>query len=347
MDKINSIQYLRGVAAIAIVFRHLADRTEKYNITTIFSGLDIGLWGVDLFFVISGFVMVFITANGRQRSGIFRSIVNFWLRRYLRISPIYYILTIVVLVVAKYLPGSTELKPGFQQILFSFLYIPNEAAPVLGVGWTLNYEMYFYFIFGLSLLLPSNLHTKCISFYFIFAVLCGKLSGNNNEFIYQITNPLLIDFLFGIYIAKALKARLILSVRQSYFLMFCSILSILIADYSNIDQALLNEGFRVLCYGLPSAGLVSAVIMLEYHKELKFDLKLPLLLGDVSYSLYLVHILVIAAYGKLVTRYELFGYVNEYVLYFGDLFFCVLIAYLLFIAIERPLHNLTRAFKIV
>jgi exopolysaccharide production protein ExoZ len=331
--QINSIQYLRGIAAIIIVFRHLSDRTDKYHIVAPgLNGFDIGIWGVDLFFVISGFVMVYITKSDQLN---FRQVLNFWQRRYLRISPMYYLMTGLMLIVAIFAPNTTELKPSFEHTIKSLLYIPShKKSPVLGVGWTLNYEMYFYFIFGLTLLLPKKYQTSTMVIGLFGSFLFGLIYPGENAFILQITNPLLIEFLFGYLIGKCFCAEKEWPPFLAVILLVISCISIIYADFKNIDREL-----RLLIYGIPSAGLVSSLIALEAQNILKFKNKLFLLAGEVSYSLYLVHILVIAAYGKLVMKFSLYENVNGYVLFFFDFVVCFLTATLISKAIEQPLHE--------
>lgn len=336
-NQFKSIQYLRGIAATAIVFRHLSDRTDKYNIIVPgFNGIDIGLWGVDLFFVISGFVMVYITKS--DQAG-FRYIFNFWIRRYLRISPLYYIMTMVIIFVAMYVPSSTELRPSIEHTINSLLYIPSyNLSPVLGVGWTLNYEMYFYLIFGLVLFFPEKYQTTTMTVWFSGSVLFGFFYQSDNAIILQITNPLLIEFLLGVFIGRFFREEKIWSVAHALIILSVSCLIIIFAELFDMGREL-----RFLFYGIPCAGLVSALIALEARKVIKFDTKLLLLAGEISFSLYLVHIFVIAGYGKFVMKFSLFEFTNGYILLSFDFIVCFLTATLISKLIEQPLHiNLSK-----
>ena len=340
-NQINSIQYLRGLAAIVVVFRHLSDRTDKYNIIVPgFNGIEMGLWGVDLFFVISGFVMVYITNTGETS---FKFILNFWIRRFLRISPLYYIMSIVMLFVAFYMPNSTELKPTFDHTIASFLYIPTSSIfPLLAVGWTLNYEMYFYLIFGLVLFLQGNYQTLVLATWLSGSVVLGFFYHGDNALINQITNPLLIEFLLGVIVGRFFLAEKIWSVTQALIIFFVSCFIIIFVEIIDV-----GHDFRSLIYGIPCAGLMSALIALEARKVFNFNNKFLLLAGDISYSLYLVHLIVIAAYGKFIMKFSLFDSINGSILLFGDFIVCFLTAILIYKLIEQPLHiNVSKRFRI-
>lgn len=140
-QRIDSIQLLRAVAAIAVVTQHVP--------IPIFGD---GLWGVDLFFVISGFIMCHATA----RSGR-----NFFLKRIIRIVPLYWLGTLFIYALALTLPqllNTTTANPV--DLLKSLLFIPfikgGIPVPIVFQGWTLNYEMFFYGLFWISLLVSRR-----------------------------------------------------------------------------------------------------------------------------------------------------------------------------------------------
>src|SRR5690349_19756820 len=140
------VQYLRGIAAMLVVLHHLH-----------FEGTQLGPYGVKVFFVISGFVMWHTTLL----SDI--SVTAFWRRRIVRIVPLYWIFLSILIVIALFTPqylNSTVVTP--EAAIKSYFFIPhyntsqNIIAPLLIPGWSLNYEMFFYFIFGAALLVKPN-----------------------------------------------------------------------------------------------------------------------------------------------------------------------------------------------
>ena len=121
-----------------------------------------------------------------------------------------------MLFVAFYMPNSTELKPTFNHTIASFLYIPTSSIfPVLAVGWTLNYEMYFYLIFGLVLFLQGKYQIPVLAAWLSGSVILGSFYHGDNALINQTTNPLLIEFLLGVIVARLFLAGKIWSVTQA------------------------------------------------------------------------------------------------------------------------------------
>ena len=142
--EVKSIHYLRGLAALLVVFHHsiiqLAPVRDHY------AHVEFGQAGVDIFFVISGFVIYLSNAKGRLGSG------EFLKRRIIRIVPLYWLATLAVVAVAVVAPrffATTTLTA--QDVAQSLLFVPAYSAafpgqiwPVLVPGWSLNYEMFFY-----------------------------------------------------------------------------------------------------------------------------------------------------------------------------------------------------------
>src|SRR3954463_12772971 len=148
-----TIQYLRGIAASLVVLHHAMSPT---SLMPIVPTLRIGEFGVDLFFVISGYIMWVTTENRPTRP------LKFWGARIWRVVPLYWIFTtLYILLVRPGLLSGESLDPLY--IAKSYLFVPvmdpviNEIKPVYTLGWTLHYEMYFYFVFGCCLLIPQRM----------------------------------------------------------------------------------------------------------------------------------------------------------------------------------------------
>ena len=153
MKKLQSIQALRGVAVLAVVLFHLLTVEEKYggSKTILSSFFQFGMFGVDLFFVISGFVMITVT---RGKFQYHKEALKFIYHRVVRIYPTYWVYSILVLGVFLIKPSWVNSSQGNQvDILASFLLLPSQTLPLVMVGWTLIHEMYFYLVFSLILML--------------------------------------------------------------------------------------------------------------------------------------------------------------------------------------------------
>ena len=147
MIKIQNIQALRGIAVLSVVFFHLLTIEQKYggSKTILPDLLQFGMFGVDLFFVISGFVMVTVT---RGKFQILKQASRFIYHRAARIYPTYWVYSILVLIVFLLQPSWVNNSQGNQaNILASFLLFPSQTLPLVMVGWTLIHEIYFYLVF--------------------------------------------------------------------------------------------------------------------------------------------------------------------------------------------------------
>ncbi|RYE62049.1 MAG: acyltransferase [Oxalobacteraceae bacterium] len=265
-----SIQALRGIAAIAVVLFHLG----LFNI---------GYAGVDVFFVISGFVMG--TIGHREAPG------KFFFKRLIRIAPLYWI--VLLMLCALSLVPNLATKFGFDAVSLvkSLLIIPyfdvnGHVAPILFIGWTLNYEMFFYVVFAIGLFFRA---TNAFSYSALpLLVAAGMLFPAQNALWVTYTNPLLLEFLAGMLLAQMASIR---GVRMGYFVLVAGILCFALASHYNINES--QNVLRVILLGILATLLVYGAVAIEraggWPTFKPFEL-----VGDASYSLYLWHGLVIS-----------------------------------------------------
>lgn len=289
---LNNLQYLRGIAALLVTVGHtlqlFAEKISPIDSAILNVFAQCGAVGVDIFFVISGFIMFYISPPdtiGPRATG------QFWLRRLIRVMPLYWVMTTIVL--CFYLTGipRSEIDLGFDYIVRSYLLLPVESLrgiiePIMPVGWTLMYEMYFYFCFGLLLLVPGRMRVAAISIGMLLLVSLGLLTPgwkDGNVFFAVYSSPLLLEFLFGVWIARAYQSGLRIPTALGWALMVVGFL-ILLPSFDGVELT------RSLISGIPAAAIVLGAVML--HKNQRPDARVigPLkTLGDVSYSLYLGH----------------------------------------------------------
>ncbi len=293
--RIDLIQVLRAVAAIAVVFGHSISRLVRSDAIGAKSSLimragdlqSTGQAGVDLFFVISGFIMLYVHYDHFQRP---RSPQRFMLKRIIRIVPIYWILTtlgIFLLVVAPSL-FTYHTHADFMWFLTSYLFIPwqpelGPASPVLGVGWTLNYEMYFYLIFAIALIFPRARAVVAITIMFALSVAIGMVLHPQAPWPMLLTNWLLLEFLCGLLIAYALRRA---HLRPNRILCFGAIaLGLFVIALTSMRTP--DDGWqRFVLWGLPAALILFGAAALRVRRA---NATL-LMLGDASYSIYLFQV---------------------------------------------------------
>lgn len=150
--KLESIQIVRGIAVIAVVFFHCqqfsVDLAQALSLRApilwVYSKQEaIGSFGVDIFFVISGFVMSYITYKNHNKNYFW----TFIKKRFIRVAPLYWLFTLIMILLLITFPNNYYSKVDLKSIVYSFLFIPFiptnfQSSPILPVGWTLNYEIF-------------------------------------------------------------------------------------------------------------------------------------------------------------------------------------------------------------
>lgn len=261
--KLVSIQYARALAALAVVLYHATARGDAW--------FQVGSAGVDVFFVISGFIMWTVTERETKSE-------TFLAHRLLRVAPLYWIATLLAAVLA---------HPDLARLVASFLFIPWRApdgavAPVLVQGWTLQYEMFFYLLFAVGLALARRLQLAFITAALVGLSCIGLAGPTRDPVIHTYTDPLLLEFLAGIWLAVLWRAvRLPQWAGQS--LLAAAILGFALVGVARLDPA---GWARLFFWGVPAWMLVAGFLALEDRMPVS---RLGLALGDGSYSIYLFH----------------------------------------------------------
>lgn len=303
-EKLYELQTLRFLAAFLVLFSHIEDRFEnweqKYHLTIPRLGLD-GQLGVDIFFVISGFVMGLVTLDRFGKRGAAR---KFAADRVSKIMPLYWILTFVqcaVFLAGSHLGGNFDMaRLNTEELLKSLFFIPyfnvdGKHRPVLGQGWTLNYEMAFYIVVAASLFLRKAWAIAAITGSFLLVWFIGNILHPQSDILRIWSVPIIFEFLLGFYIAFArnqwLAAGRALPRIPAVNLLIAAILvgHILLFGrdaplWMNAMVGLLTVSLCVLTQSSPPKDIIQRGMVR---------------LGDSSYSLYLSHNLALLVVGVL------------------------------------------------
>jgi exopolysaccharide production protein ExoZ len=281
---IPGIQLLRAVAATAVVAFHVQfDIVNKISPPgSLPAGFDQGAAGVDLFFVISGFVMVYSSESlfGRSNASL-----TFLLRRIARIVPLYWLMTSLMLayVLARGF-GPSDASP--LQALASYFFIPywrpsGVIDPLYGIGWTLNYEMFFYVVFALALVARREIAVAGIAVLFVAFVLIVPAKDYFPRQVAYLADPLILEFVFGMGIALIYRAGARLSPAVSLLLIIAAIAELAWAMTSwRVDLP------RLIGWGIPAVQIVAALALIGRNVAFPAIFEE---LGDASYALYLIH----------------------------------------------------------
>ncbi|MEA2879287.1 MAG: exopolysaccharide production protein ExoZ [Hyphomicrobiales bacterium] len=288
-QQLKSIQLLRAVAALGVLTLHAATEKVAYlgGEPGPFKNFLLGAAGVDLFFVISGFVMVYSSESLFGRADAPR---KFLLRRLARIAPLYWAVTIAIIAYIYAVHGAKLWEiysPA--SLAASFLFYPYPrldglAFPVHLLGWTLNYEMFFYAVFAVAILLPRRLAVPVVTAVFVALVLLGRSVTLPLPFAFW-ANSIIWEFCLGMLIAYAYREGVRLPPAAAWALGIAACLGL--AAMHNPPQAW--GEWRVFFWGLPSAALVASCALSESTWRPRPAGRFFGLLGDASYSLYLVH----------------------------------------------------------
>lgn len=311
--RVNSIQFLRAVAALLVVYEHSMDVANRYGVSwqQKFYHLDnFGCIGVDLFFVISGFIITYVAHKYSGPDDGF----HFLKKRFNRINPIYYIATLVCLVVyliqAKIynVPSFLYTNRLIGSSVDALLIVPTSGyiksfSPLLIVGWTLSFEWLFYLIFFGLIYFNAKRKLILLPLSILLLVGIGQIVKPDDLRIQFITNPIMLEFILGVIICHIhirfsripawIGGALLIVGLASYWLLIRF-------GYGNVWfylDAITGKGSlnKFLLWGIPSGFIVAGCVFLEKNGHLAklFSNRLALLLGDASYSIYLIHYIIL------------------------------------------------------
>jgi exopolysaccharide production protein ExoZ len=326
------IQMLRGIAASMVVFVHLDVQLKRLGYGTLDAA-----WlssGVDIFFVISGFIMwVSVARRPATSAG------EFMRNRLIRIVPIYWLVSAVVLamtIVAPQFLHSTVFSAP--HALASFLFLParhpvtGEFWPLLVPGWTLNYEMLFYLLFAGAIAGADGVPRRRLAIIAVLitsVVLLGTALENRVDVMHFYANPILLEFLAGILIGIVYLERRVRS-SWAWFVPFGAGFVLL---WLSQRTGLFASATNLVAASTIVAGALFAPAF--SNRALKA-------LGDASYSLYLTHVVTLAAIGQMwVGGLQRLG---APLFVISALTSCVLAASLCYRFLERPITAALKKF---
>ena len=282
-----SVQVLRAVAALAVVIAHL-DFEFLHRFHLPLPNIQIGLAGVDLFFVISGFVIVY---SSERLFGCDASMREFVWRRLIRIVPLYWLATSIKVDLDSAAYGSFTLwTPGL--VVASFFFWPYEVnglwAPIVVPGWTLYFEMFFYAVFATTIWQSRERAVLWTTVALFILLFIGAFFPLQQPLLYW-PNPIVLEFVFGMIIAVLYRRGVRISAWQGAAIALAGVASI-------IGAYILRSDFlvdRYIFIGVPCALIVGAAALSPDLPKSRFVATL-VLLGDASYAIYLFHLFAFA-----------------------------------------------------
>lgn len=295
--RIDSIQALRGIAAMAVVVGHSAIFTR-------------GTFGVDIFFVVSGFIMMYVTQSSAK---------HFLVKRLIRIVPLYWLVTAARFALS---PSPIYSQP-FNWTLFveSLLFFPDfkfhNSQPIFNVGWTLNHEMAFYLLFTAACAVSIKNRGIIVSAFLIIWTTVIRIF--ELPYFYP-TLPL--EFILGIlsfeiikyaYICKEKKKTKFKTAAVNMVCIALCILSLWFMMSDHIVKIIYLSGdwkhIRPLALGVPA--MILACSFCVFMKDKKVP-KIVSFFGNISFSCYLLHVYVIAFTNLILINLNLISASHDY-----------------------------------
>jgi exopolysaccharide production protein ExoZ len=306
--RLNSIQLLRAVAACLVVYAHSVSVQTNFSESlqqNFFNLKNFGCIGVDLFFVISGFIILFVS---KKYIGLNQG-VTFLIKRFIRINPVYYVTSIIyigiVIIITLAQNSSISVEYIWNALCDTFLILPASGKiglylPLLIVGWTLSFEWLFYIIFFITILVKRVNKTLLLFILILSLISLGYLIRPTDYRLIFITNPIILEFLLGASICFIyLKIKtvpvsisiLLLTIGLAAYIYFIFFGYGNLWLYKNILSGQLSMQ-RFILWGVPSSFILAGSIFLEKSGLFRslWNNKYIQLTGDASYSIYLFHL---------------------------------------------------------
>jgi exopolysaccharide production protein ExoZ len=326
IKNVVTVQWLRGIAAMMVVIHHARNPTPwLFNPLEHYEAF---AWGVDIFFVISGFIM-YIAARDEKPA-------EFIMRRVIRVVPLYWMATIGLYLINSrhhlFQLSETELDHLIRSLLFIPHYSPSrpdQIWPYLVPGWTLNFEMFFYLVFFVALIVKRLLLVITVIIPFLIGI--GLLLPNDIEPIFKTySNPIMLEFVTGVWIGKLFSSKSLPS--ATMLLLPFGFLGLFVLPF--MGSELIETLGRLACSTMILTGTLSIANIAPSIFLLKK-------IGDASYSIYLSHLIIgMPISNKIVSRIAIEGYIQFLLWVTIYLIVSVLIGLLIHALVEKPMINL-------
>jgi peptidoglycan/LPS O-acetylase OafA/YrhL len=328
-----TIQALRAIAALMVVVYHAFEMwTVRISPAASGTAWTNGAAGVDIFFVISGFVMVVSSRRLRSQPGAW---IAFMRHRIVRIVPLYWLLTTLKLVLVLLFSGlALRSNLDLDFVVKSYLFLPvvdsaGHFRPLLPVGWTLTYEFLFYVLFALALALRVDVLRVLVPAFALFVVLALLRSETWPEWTI-LFSTIVVEFLFGVVLAKlTLQGR-----RSLPFPLAAAMILVGAALILTVPEG--SENLRTLTWGVPALAIVAGAVSLESRIAGALPQWL-LTLGDASYSIYLAHGFALPAVGVGIMALHWTGGTAQAFTVVACLVVGSIAGWLVYVLVERPI----------
>ena len=335
MQKIYSLQYLRAFAALWVLLTHVLQQCDVRPHGVFWAGQ----WGVDVFFLLSGFIIYLTT---KEKS----SWMNFSIKRIFRIYPAYLlILALYLLYNSTFALNTSELAVmgggNFKGLIYNILMLPISGpitthSLIVGQAWSTVFELYFYFLF--AMLLFTKTPKRYIVHLIILLCIVGygyrlvgmPVTGVLGFFSSVMGSKHVIFFIEGVLLAMCYENGWLKQIGNSvYFLLFFTLMSFYVWLMTNTY----SQAYSIL---ISPCVFVGVLLLNDYVKSDSCWNKALSFCGDISFSIYLVHILIIRIIMNNI------GIGNLYAVIVFSLLLTLMTSAVIYLLVEKRFINLAK-----
>jgi exopolysaccharide production protein ExoZ len=353
------VQSLRALAALLVLAGHtqgMVVANAKARGETLTALAFPGGFGVDLFFCISGFIMV---VSSKYLFGAADSRSTFIVRRATRLVPLYWIATLGMLPLLIYgsHPYGGDLKAALATSLLFWPYptygFQGDAVfPVHTLGWSLNYEVFFYLLFSLFIVWPMRRAVIGVCLAILAIVVAGSIADPQSTAPRFWVQPIILEFAFGALIGWGWLSGLKLNAPEAGLLAAAALLMLMLNPFglgvAPGTTTTPNDMLRVVSWGLPAVVVLFAAVAFEQGRALQSrTLGVLRRLGDSSYSLYLMHPFALILVGKAWTVFRLDRFFGWPVLALAMVLASIAVGLLSYRWIEQPATRWIQQFRVL
>ncbi len=321
----NSIQALRAIAALFVILEHVRF-------------LNCGAFGVDIFFCISGFMIMFSTHTNTR---------HFITKRFIRILPLYYIMTFGTFLLLLLFPSmfeQTKANPYF--LLKSLLFIPFDIGngiiqPLMRIGWTINCEIFFYLLFFIAFRISHKYRGLICSILVGLPILINALFPSDFAPLLFFGNPVMLDFILGIicyYIAKGIY-ELYQTCPQRHLWKILSWTALAFGIFLFTVLVMTKPGINILSFRRPLLWGIPAFLLVLAFFLTGLSLRIPrtlVFVGNMSFSVYLIHYYPVMLLDRVIfdfSEYTAFAALGVVI----SIIICLICSYICWYLIEKKL----------
>jgi len=356
-SRLNTIQLLRAVAVLMVVHCHTIDLQPAHTKSgnsfqyQFFYLPNFGAAGVDIFFVISGFIITVISAHYARSNKVY----DFFIKRLIRVIPLYWLVSLLFIVISLVFGRHNPIGHIVMSfVIFPFFNDPHFDIPVLIQGWTISFELLFYMVITAAMKCSRRWYILITVLFFSACILFNynHTRTAHNGLVNFFGNGIMLEFLMGMVTGIVFLSPVSVKPIVTNIFMFAGIAGLLMSVFTG--YGIISQGIgivlgtssleRVLIWGVPSALLVAGVALKEKSHPV-FIHSFWIAIGNASFSIYLTHLIILPSlYVKCWVRWGVTDMIQPDLLLFISLALAIMGGFLFYKMVEIPVLRKLNAY---